>query len=646
MLPTDQVITPAGRQIEFEGRPIALALHPNGRTATVLTAGKNPIVVVDLESASVRQKLDLAGAHVSYAGLLYAPDGLTLYASLADGTIGVFSVASDGTLAPDGRIGGLPRSAIGHAERKDDNPYPGGLALSDDARRLYVVLNRANSVAVIDRESRAVMAEIKVGNAPHAIAVRGGRAYVSNQGGRLAQDGDVTLGSSGARLVVDATIGHTATGTVSVLDLDKNLEIAQVPVGLQPTALLIAGERLFVANTNSDTVSVLDLVHDRALSTFSVQPFARAPLGSSPNSLALYDPTHLGRARSQQRARRLRPRRARVRPAAPRRPRPDRLVPAVGRGGLSAEGGRRGQRQGRGIARPRCERRPRPFEQQARPLGARQPGERLARALAGRRGARTAVRERGSQQRLGQDSAQRGPQAGRSTAADPRETGRALGVSPRILHHQGEPNLRPALRGASAGQWRSQARAVRRGRDAQPPRAGRRVRSLRQPVRLRVQLGRRAPVDHPGVRRRLHRAVVRRVRPQLSVQRRRRARPPHHGLSLDAAILRGRTVRNYGEYIDGLAVDTEEVGAFGLPREAAGGAWTAFYRDAKLLAERKDSELHARVRAHTELFALSSITNAAYPPFNTMIPISTAPRCSCATSRASFATATCRTSCS
>ena len=47
--------------------------------------------------------------------------------------------------------------------------------------------------------------------------------------------------------------------------------------------------RLFVANTNSDTVSVIDTDERRVVRTIAVNPFPGALFGSSPNALAIHD---------------------------------------------------------------------------------------------------------------------------------------------------------------------------------------------------------------------------------------------------------------------------------------------------------------------------------------------------------------------
>jgi YVTN family beta-propeller protein len=289
---TNQVLTPAGRQVEFRGRPIAVTLSPDGKTAAVLNGTYKAIIVVDVATGTVKQEFDVPGASASFAGLLYSPKGDVLYASQATGRILIASVAADGTLTLDALVDGLPKSSAPFPGREDGDPYPGGLALSKDGGTLYVTLNRSNALSVFDLATRTITKQISVGNAPHDVVVVGDKAYVSNQGGRPAGASDFTLNSSGTP-IVSSSRAFASSGTVSVVDLANGTTIKSIDVGLQPTALLVGGHRVFVANSGSDTVSVIDSELDRVVQTIALAPFPLAPLGSSPNALALVDDEHL-----------------------------------------------------------------------------------------------------------------------------------------------------------------------------------------------------------------------------------------------------------------------------------------------------------------------------------------------------------------
>jgi YVTN family beta-propeller protein len=288
---SNQVLTPAGRQVEFRGRPNAVTLSPDRKIAAFLSAGYKAVMLVDVETGMVKQEFDAAGPSASFSGIVYSKDGKTLYASQATGNLIIAKVADDGTIALD-QVVKLPPNKIFYPGA-DGNPYPGGLALSDDGKTLYICLNRTNSLGVFDLASRRMVKEIAVGNAPTNVVISGDKAYVSNRGGRPANEGDFTVDSSGTPIVAQRESGYAITGTVSVVDLKANVEMRTIEVGLHPTALLLDGRRLFVANTNSDTVSIIDVATDRVIKTIAVKPFPGALLGSSPNALAMVESQRL-----------------------------------------------------------------------------------------------------------------------------------------------------------------------------------------------------------------------------------------------------------------------------------------------------------------------------------------------------------------
>src|SRR5437867_6995493 len=55
VVPTNQVLQPAGRQVTFPGRPVDLAFADDGKTLVV--KGKQELVVLDARTGEVRQTL-------------------------------------------------------------------------------------------------------------------------------------------------------------------------------------------------------------------------------------------------------------------------------------------------------------------------------------------------------------------------------------------------------------------------------------------------------------------------------------------------------------------------------------------------------------------------------------------------------------
>jgi YVTN family beta-propeller protein len=289
VVPTNQMITPSGTQLQFPGaRPNAVAFSPDGKKAAILTAGCNGcslVSVVDLATNSVQQALNPNDGGAPPDGIVYSQDGRQLFISDTNGEIIVANVDATGQLTLGNKIQ-LP--TLGNF-----TSYPIGLALSADGKTLYVALSRLNSIGVIDIASQTLVSQIPVGNAPYGIVVNGDKAYVSNEGGRVATPTDFTNDSSGTAIVADRSSGGSITGTVSVVDLQAGKTVNTIAVGLQPTEMAMQGRYLFVANTNSDSVSVIDTATDTAAKTISIQPFPNAPFGSTPTGVTLLDDTTL-----------------------------------------------------------------------------------------------------------------------------------------------------------------------------------------------------------------------------------------------------------------------------------------------------------------------------------------------------------------
>ena len=285
---TGQRLTPAGEQLAFAGRPTAIAIRPDQRTATVLNSQGGMLVVIDLTTRKVLQTY--SGGAGSFDGVAYNHKGTRLFASDASGDVLDLAVAGNGTLSlvktissPAAAPSGVPTDVNASAS----NAYPGGLAFSADDRTVYVAYSVLNSLGVIDVATDAVTTQIDVGNAPHSVVVQGTHAWVSNEGGRRATGDDVTNDSDGTPIVADPVHGAAKTGTVSLVDLTTRRVVSNVRVGLHPTALALSGPTLYVANTNSDTVSMIDTARGSVRGRISITPYPGAPYGSHPNALAV-----------------------------------------------------------------------------------------------------------------------------------------------------------------------------------------------------------------------------------------------------------------------------------------------------------------------------------------------------------------------
>jgi YVTN family beta-propeller protein len=282
IVPTLQVLRPAGQSAEFGGRPVDLALSPDGKTLYV--KDNRGLVVIETKGWKVRQELKFERGGGSMHGIKVNRDSSRVYATTAQ------NVLWEGQVSPADRKVSWSRQIALPGPGGRGNSHACGVVLSPDDRTAYVCLSRNNSLGIIDLESGKLLKEISVGVAPFDVVLspNAKEAYVSNWGGRHPMPGERTAKSSGTDTLVDER-GIASSGTVSIVDLKKAQEIAQVQTDLHPSDLELSadGRMLYVANANSDTITVIDAAARRAVHTIGIRPDAALPFGSAPNALAL-----------------------------------------------------------------------------------------------------------------------------------------------------------------------------------------------------------------------------------------------------------------------------------------------------------------------------------------------------------------------
>jgi YVTN family beta-propeller protein len=284
-----QLIHPAGESLAFSGRPIDLALSPDG--ATLFAKDNRGLLVLDAKTWKLLQTLPFGDSGGSLHGIAVSKDGKKIYATDAKRTLFEATVGAEGQLAFTRQID-LPGPPTKNEEGEES---PGisfgcGVALTADGATAYVCLSRNNTLGVVNLVEGKLVKEIPVGVAPYGVALSANEttAYVSNWGGRRAKDGERTADSSGTATLVDER-GVASSGTLGKIDLAQGAMIAEVEVGLHPSDVELTsdGAKLFVANANSDTVAVVATGDFKILETISTRPQAELPFGSMPNALAL-----------------------------------------------------------------------------------------------------------------------------------------------------------------------------------------------------------------------------------------------------------------------------------------------------------------------------------------------------------------------
>jgi YVTN family beta-propeller protein len=302
----DQIIKPIGDRLLTEfGKFMGSTVSPDGRFLAATSTDKSVVLqIFDLSSykliwtvgsaAGVNQTL--SDGTVGQEGPTYSPDGKFLWLPEQD-AVTRFPVNPDGTLGTPTRF---PLPTVGtHLSGNGRTPTPnsalvGQMAYSPDGSTLYAALNGQNTVVALDPGTGAVTRTWNVGIAPRELAFVGSKLYVSDEGGRQARPGDTTMDSYGTQVPANGYLGTSTTGEVSVIDTaNPSAAVGQIAVGLHPTAMYVSGNALFVANTNSDTVSVINTTTDQVVQTIETKPWPESSVGYEPDGIAMTKDGHL-----------------------------------------------------------------------------------------------------------------------------------------------------------------------------------------------------------------------------------------------------------------------------------------------------------------------------------------------------------------
>ncbi|MEH2413834.1 beta-propeller fold lactonase family protein [Nostoc sp.] len=337
LLPTGQIITPAaapgstfaplGTGLRTDdnadaAEAVSTALSPDGKTLLVLTSGYNQnfndentgstftypvldpltgkpsgtttpkaewVFVYDVTSGKLVKKQQINIPN-TYNGLAWAKDGSRFFVS---GGIDdrVYVYASNGSqYVPD-----APFILLGHNSNQTA-PFPkydggllkdtpakavstgavvAGIAVSQDGKTLVAANFENDSISIVDTPTRKVTKEIKFFRAGDKIATGEFPFDVAIKSTEKGQAAKVFISSQRDNEVVAVEI---ASG-----------KITRIPIGSQPNKVLLSADqnRLYVANGNDDSISVIDTNSNRVVQTISLSRPGEKYKGANPNSLTL-----------------------------------------------------------------------------------------------------------------------------------------------------------------------------------------------------------------------------------------------------------------------------------------------------------------------------------------------------------------------
>ena len=155
---------------------------------------------------------------------------------------------------------------------------------------LYIVLNGNNQLAKVNFPTRQTVWTTHTGEAPFGICIVNNKAYISNWAGQTVTDTTQEhAGTPWGSVYTNPVTGATKGGSVSVIDISNGKTIRELTTGLHPNAIISSADKkfLYVANANSDCISVIDVQKQSITDSIKVGLFSSENVyyGSSPDGL-------------------------------------------------------------------------------------------------------------------------------------------------------------------------------------------------------------------------------------------------------------------------------------------------------------------------------------------------------------------------
>ena len=301
-LPYNRLIQPAGKQIFFgdasqENHALDAVLSPDGKWLAVeerysivfISTATNEVVFV---LRNVMQPV-LRGGMNTFSGIIWHLTRKTteVFWSVVgrENQSFVASATWDGTKAEFGQILAYP------PENDAVMALPNEVLITRElgGEFLYVVLNGNNKVLKQKLDTGDTVWVADPGVAPYGITLADHKLYVTNWAGRNPSSDDKNVAGVpwGLAKVNNMAGGSTKEGSVTIIRPSDGKILKELVVGLHPNEIISDrdGKYVYVTNSNSDNVTVINTKTDEVDETISVrlQPEINPFFGDSPDGLCL-----------------------------------------------------------------------------------------------------------------------------------------------------------------------------------------------------------------------------------------------------------------------------------------------------------------------------------------------------------------------
>src|SRR5262245_44378983 len=260
LLPDGWRVTPAGRQLESGDMILSAQVSPDGKTLAFTNTGytRHQLHLVDL---ATEKEIATFPIDRAWSGLAWSPNGRRLLVSAGQGNAAAdlytFQLWDDGKWTERQKV---QLQGVDKAKSAVSS-----IVAASDGSVVYAINDTDGNLYAVEGATGRTVSRVALGDHPFAA--------------RLARDG---------RVLFVSLLGAAEVVAVAVTDAWAPKVTGRIPVEPHPNDLALTSDgRLFVSCGNTNHVVAVDLKTGRRLEAVSVAPTPKAPVGSTPNSLAL-----------------------------------------------------------------------------------------------------------------------------------------------------------------------------------------------------------------------------------------------------------------------------------------------------------------------------------------------------------------------
>ena len=255
LLPNGWRLTPSGKQVPIGELPLNMVVTKNDQYAITSNSGMgiNSLSVVDIKTLKEVQRYVVSN---TWVGLTFGPDGKRLYVSGGNNNVVYVFNFKKAKLYPADTL------VIGQKFPKGDISLT-GLAVNNKKNQLLAVSQKSNMLYVVDLKSKKVIKKVAMPGKCYDIVINHAQSY--------------------------AYVSIWGKATVVEIDLNNYTITHRYKTGDHPNDMVISPDdsRLFVANANNNSATVIDLVKNDISETIHTALLPDLPYGSTPDALAL-----------------------------------------------------------------------------------------------------------------------------------------------------------------------------------------------------------------------------------------------------------------------------------------------------------------------------------------------------------------------